>query len=581
LGLFGGDDYGEQEVQAKPTGYREADDMFYDDYGNLYPEYAELGKIYDQWREKYESEMKFIYGSLENYKRIKRNDSVLETEYVIDKSKYRDINKRAKILTELGLAVRKLIKGASKIELSPTVIFDVIDAGLQANDTVKLDQALHKVARELMEQQQTMSLSELNRDYHNGGFVGGSPIDPKHEEVAKLLKGELVLSRQNVTNLSDNLKNSSAVAEDSGKEAVLSGLQSMLADIDKTIAAINRQELADISAIEEKIKSITAAYNQQIAQKSEEIRLLQQQFEMEERAERFRELDEEMNKVQNDTRFSYITETGEEEFTYDKGRYAQLQKERAKLQRDYEKQDLLKAKEEEIDGLEEEKQRLIQLQLDEIESIRATNTKKIEDLQLFKEQLAELNALQLEEMQIHIAAINENLQQDLINRQAYLEQLRAIQSQIIAASTMSGPASPSSNSPGGNESSPAFDEWSEGMTPAQQELALSLLSDAGKAELGIHHNGITSGFVGGRALDSRHEEIARLLKGELVLNSFDLDNIPGVLNRVFTAPAIVPTPYQHSQPAQNTKNYNFGNVTIKANDIKEFIRSIEFLATSE
>lgn len=43
------------------------------------------------------------------------------------------------------------------------------------------------------------------RAYHSGGFVGNKPLDPAHEEVAKVLKGELMISPKELDFLSDSL----------------------------------------------------------------------------------------------------------------------------------------------------------------------------------------------------------------------------------------------------------------------------------------------------------------------------------------------------------------------------------------
>ncbi len=42
-------------------------------------------------------------------------------------------------------------------------------------------------------------------EYHTGGFVGGKALNPRHEEIAKMLKGELVLTPQTLDRLSFTL----------------------------------------------------------------------------------------------------------------------------------------------------------------------------------------------------------------------------------------------------------------------------------------------------------------------------------------------------------------------------------------
>lgn len=49
-------------------------------------------------------------------------------------------------------------------------------------------------------------LDKIN-SYHVGGFVGGKPLDPKHEEIAKMLKGEFVLTPDKLDSVPKHLNN--------------------------------------------------------------------------------------------------------------------------------------------------------------------------------------------------------------------------------------------------------------------------------------------------------------------------------------------------------------------------------------
>ena len=45
------------------------------------------------------------------------------------------------------------------------------------------------------------------KKYHEGGFIGGKALDPRHEEIAKMLKGELALTPIDLNNFGKNLLN--------------------------------------------------------------------------------------------------------------------------------------------------------------------------------------------------------------------------------------------------------------------------------------------------------------------------------------------------------------------------------------
>ncbi|MGG3892003.1 phage tail tape measure protein [Metabacillus fastidiosus] len=75
--------------------------------------------------------------------------------------------------------------------------------------------------------------------------------------------------------------------------------------------------------------------------------------EEEERNLALKEKRDELEKVKNDKRFSYITSEGEEILTYDKGKVADLEKEIAKMEKEYKKNDIKSEYEKELALLEQ------------------------------------------------------------------------------------------------------------------------------------------------------------------------------------------------------------------------------------
>lgn len=383
--------------------------------------------------------------------------------------------------------------------------------------------------------------------FHNGGFVGDQPHKRNHEVVAKLLKGELVLNEDQLDTIYDFFFNGSTKTYSKNQLQEIKDIAdkldpALITDKIKTeIKDIAQQEKKDLNMIEASIKAITKSYNDRINKKKEELSLLRQQYELEDRNKRLQEIDNKINKVVNDKRYSYITESGEEILTYDKEKYNELIQEREKLVEEYKKQDIIAAKENEIAQLKIEKEHHIQLQNEEMERIKAANEAKVNDLATFLLIVEELHTFQLESMQIHTEVTNEKLQDDLAVWQSYFSQLRSIIAKINAMK-------------------------------ASQNIKADTLN--------TYHDGISSGFVGGQPIDSRHEQIAKLLRGELVLNRFDLDNIPSAIGKAF---AYSNSSYDSSKQnfTKNIKNFNFSNINVKADDINEFIKSMEFLVNSE
>lgn len=164
--------------------------------------------------------------------------------------------------------------------------------------------------------------------------------------------------------------------------------------------------------------------------------------------------------------------------------------------------------------------------------------------------------MEIDNNTLAIATTSEQLKQDLANRQNYYQQLQRISENIAAASyipSYSGGSSPRSsrtttshNSGSSQENEHARyieDNFPGGLGDYIKDL--DRRAAEGKEEnikervrkekerIGVLHEG---GFVGGQALNPQHEKIARLLKGELVLNNSHLNNIPNIFTRIFNLP---------------------------------------------
>jgi len=81
----------------------------------------------------------------------------------------------------------------------------------------------------------------------------------------------------------------------------------------------------------------------------------------------------------------------------------------------------------------------------------------------------------------------------------------------------------------------------------------------------------TGGFVGGKAFDPKHEEIAKLLKGELVLTPNHLNNF------IRNISSLTPSINNKLNSCDTIYNYNFNNMTVKTNDARGFIKNLKTL----
>lgn len=240
----------------------------------------------------------------------------------------------------------------------------------------------------------------------------------------------------------------------------------------------------------------------------------------------------------------------------------------------------------------------------DLSNISLINQLKINGQQDYNLDSHELYNTDLNNITSNVQATKEQLDTNLENHKKYLEDLTRIKQDIVSIK----PSAKQLPYLGGGSSSSGFDSstepvnehkayldstWeggSETYIKGQQErfreaakegntdLIGRLIADSERVGYNLYHSG---GFVGGKALDPRHEEIAKLLKGELVLNSYNLNNIPKVFTKIIEFPKNIAANLSRTQPSSHVKNYHFSNITVKADDIQEFIRSMEFLVASE
>lgn len=115
------------------------------------------------------------------------------------------------------------------------------------------------------------------------------------------------------------------------------------------------------------------------------------------------------------------------------------------------------------------------------------------------------------------------------------------------------------------------DEWDEiERISIERDVDLGVAKDMHETNKKYGTQYHTGGFVGGKAFNPKHEEIAKLLKGELVLTPNHLDNF--IKNISLSIPKI-----NNKLNSSNIINYNFDNMTVKTNDARGFIKNLKTL----
>lgn len=111
---------------------------------------------------------------------------------------------------------------------------------------------------------------------------------------------------------------------------------------------------------DEKIGEINEAYDEQIKILQEKLDLLDKQEKTEERIKQLNELNMELDKAKTDKRFEYINEDGQVELTYDKGRVAELEKQKRELEEQWAKEDEKQSLQDQIAQLETDRESAIE-----------------------------------------------------------------------------------------------------------------------------------------------------------------------------------------------------------------------------
>lgn len=182
----------------------------------------------------------------------------------------------------------------------------------------------------------------LNSQISSMGDANRLSNDQK--EILNALRKELEQNASEVNNLRDAWR---------GYQDQLVSMQQDIRDqISETIA---EEEAKRIEILEAEIEEVNKLYEDQIKLKQDELDMLDEIIEKEDRIKTLREKNNEILKVRSDERYSYITEEGEEILTFNRQQVSELEKERDEMLEQYERDDIKKALDDEIKRLEKQK----------------------------------------------------------------------------------------------------------------------------------------------------------------------------------------------------------------------------------
>lgn len=457
------------------------------------------------------------------------------------------------------------------------------DPSLQAEINLKLNFKKDLIEREKVEIENALKeaykeLESINKDYADRIRRG--------DDVSDLV----IINNEALANAVDNvLKLKSAYGDlekslwDVGKE--FTSLSQQLEKIYSTqLSNISSNISKAITSIQDQIKDIESSYDSIIEKKKEELELLERQYEVEDRILKLKELDQQISDTLADRRFEFITSEGELIYTYDKKKYEDLIDERQKLLDEYKKKDLIQAKKDEIQGLEDAKRREVQIYKD-----------RITDMQNFQSELKNLQDLELQGLKDNIDAKVEELKRYKDMWATYASDILAIQNGINNMNISSPSGSSSGGSGGSSNSSASSSRDPSKITVTNPTTGVQFYIKDGTEDNykgyifsgGGYAEGGETQRTGLHLLHGKPGKPERVLSSDqtisfnkLASNIVPITNVMDRMINLVKAPSFTPI-NNNNAPSQPSKTYEFHNVTIKANNPMEFLRGIDNLITSQ
>lgn len=316
-------------------------------------------------------------------------------------------------------------------------------------------------------------------------------------------------------------------------------------------------------------------YDSQINAQEEKLRLLEEEWQQEDRLQELNDKNAEINKVMADKRYTYIDQYGNEVRTYNREEVAKLTQERDKLLKEYERDDIKRAINDEIDRLKkakEEKQKQYDADLQNLKDNHA-------------QELAVLNQ-DLIDKQMYYNSQIANFQLYSTNMKEYAQQLindlKSILSTPLPSLNIGSREIDIGGGGGGGGG------WDIGGTNDESWWSSNdTLNSGGGDFISAHEGGIIGeqtntppkvvSLVNNLLNIKPNEAVVKALRGEIMVPPENIVNnfIPNMKNLItsFTG--------KGTTTVNNSKTYNIHVDKIQTDDIRQFIKSIDFLVSTQ
>ena len=419
-------------------------------------------------------------------------------------------------------------------------------------------------------------------------------------------------------------------------------LQLELQQINNIIAEKTRLYKEQEEALQQQIQFVSDEYDHQIEKQEEKLKLLDEEISAEERKRRLLEINDELEKALRDKRFEYITQEGERILTYDKAKVEEIEKRQTELVEQYQREDLKKAIQDEIDLIRNAKETELKILNDKLEETKKIHATEIQALQLYKSSIEEINRAVVSDTNQKINDLKNLQDEELDNFSKYWDNLiKAVEEGTATYDDIlevwydeSGNAlkkyvdnvgseferlakiwdsmqklaftplpTPSKTTPSSGSFSGSKGTTSGGIDYVVGTDGSSVIIPPGSNPIVTTPNGTqwsvdpktgiptklhTGGIVGENIQDNKaklinnlfqtkdNEQLITALKKEVMVNP-----TLGMPNFISNMRNLVSSVIPKSSAINNIKNYHFKDLTIKANNVTEFLDSINLLITAQ
>ncbi|MFB5759113.1 phage tail tape measure protein [Paenibacillus medicaginis] len=172
--------------------------------------------------------------------------------------------------------------------------------------------------------------------------------------------------------------------------AAASKLKERLEAINNEIRDTELQYQKEEAALEKYIDSVSKSYDEQIKKQQDLLDKLDEQYELEDRTKALKDINDQINAAKNDKRYSYITEAGEEILTYNKETVKDLEDQKDELVKQYEREDVKQAIQDEIDRLQDAKDKELEILNEKLERTKEIHQQNLAAMQLYKDNLSNM-----------------------------------------------------------------------------------------------------------------------------------------------------------------------------------------------